>query len=145
MMTKATRKLLLVDRYQSATGPVIIIYGPLDADFESLASLFESLGTSEDQSIELCLQPFISCRNSIRLQLANTAPFGVFSEDNSSASPGVAVSLLWRCVAGEWQDRAIQIRTLCVDKFPSHQYLAKDPGSKSVLVASRGEYDSKYA
>jgi hypothetical protein len=137
-------KKLRMAFYHASDGPRIVLFGPLDADFGSLLTVFRDLSRTHGMTCELHRQPFVAPFGGTCLTLVSSesmlaqkggAPQGV-RRVAGSTSPAFE----WHRTLEGWDYLAELIAPFVESPQPGHQYLSRFPGEDAIVVLSQGEY-----
>ncbi len=126
--------------YVAPDGPRIILFGPLDAQFEELRILFEHLADGSKTVVSLHQQPFVVAFGGIEITLS------VLSLGADKISNGVhhktenAPIYNWSNQRQKWTYYANLVDGLLKTFKPCHQYLSSYPQEDAIVVISKGEY-----
>jgi len=129
--------------YEASDGPRVMIFGPVDADFDSLQGLFRQLALRPGESVELHKQPFIAAFNDVRITLScSTMLKGRHTarEGFRRTGPPEAPVFRWVRTCEHWDDLAELIDSSVKAVTPGHQYLNDCPTDDAIVVVSKGEY-----
>ena len=135
---------LRITYYDASDGPRIVIFGPLDADFQNLQQAFTQLSQSPGETCELHKQPFVASFGGTSLVLVCSGPMFGKKRDVVQGIRRVAGSTLpifnWQRTAEGWDYLAELISSLVKSQTPGHQYLTRYPAEDAIVVVSKGEY-----
>jgi len=141
-METKTHKLNLA-YYNASDGPRIMLFGPMEADFQSLQTLFRSLSQSK-ATIQLHCLPFIQAFDHIRLHLDCSGPIFQSGQGKPQGVRRIGSSegeeFAWRRTDEGWDYLAELIDGLVRSSGPGHQYLSSYPNEDAIVVLSKGEY-----
>lgn len=138
-------KKIRLTYYDSADGPRVMLFGPMEVDLVALRDCFSQLskGTSE---VALDTEEFIYT-SSVRLRLRSVG--GMFEVKSGDAQQGLrrdpadARSFTWTRTNEGWDYLAELLNGLIDSSRAGHQYLTRYPDEDAVVLVSKGEYDDK--
>jgi len=144
MLMDQSRSKLRLTYYDASDGPRIVIFGPVDADFESLQELFVRLSQTPGMTCELASQPFIVTFGGTKVLLSCTGPNfphkRIDGQGIHRIEPLIMPVFEWRRSADGWDYLAELVNPFVVEFSPGHQYLTRYPGEDAIVVLSKGEY-----
>ena len=126
--------------YQSADGPRIMLFGPMEADFASLQSCFRQL-KEKRVAIQLDSMPWIEASGNMTLRLESSASiFNAGQHVQGLRRQDSGRSFVWTRTAEGWDYLDALVNGLVKDMAPGHQYLTRYPDEDAIVVVSKGEY-----
>lgn len=126
--------------YQSADGPRIMLFGPMEADFASLQSCFRQL-KEKRVAIQLDSMPWIEASGNMTLRLESAASiFNAGQHVQGLRRQDSGRSFVWTRTAEGWDYLDALVDGLVKDMAPGHQYLTRYPDEDAIVVVSKGEY-----
>ncbi len=134
---------LRVAHYEASDGPRIMIFGPLDADFDKLRQLFVELGETPDSTYQLEAQPFVAAFGGIQVRLVCTGPIlsnAVARQGLRQIASEPGPIFQWTRSSENWDYLAQLVAPIVTSVNPAHQYLTRYPGEDAIVVVSKGEY-----
>lgn len=144
-MVEPDKKLRLAF-YDASDGPRIVIFGPMDADFQSMQELFRKLSYNTGP-YDLDKLPFIQAFGNIRVVVSSS---GSMFEEAKGRPQGLRRrhsmpnnTFEWQRTAEGWDYLAQLIDGLVTSFTPGHQYLTSYPNEDAIIVLSKGEYSDK--
>jgi hypothetical protein len=130
--------------YDASDGPRIVLFGPADADFQSLQRLFVRLSQTPEMTCELADQPFIAAFGGTKVLLVCSGPMFPHKRSGGQGIRRVESVTLpvfeWRRSAEAWDYLAELIDPIVKESTPGHHYLTRYPGEDAIVVLSKGEY-----
>jgi len=130
--------------YDASDGPRLVLFGPLNADFESIQRLFMKLSQTPGMTCELADQSFIAAFGGTKVRLSCSGPMFPHKRSGGQGIRRVEPATLpifeWQRSAEAWDYLAELIDPIVKESTPGHQYLTRFPGEDAIVVLSKGEY-----
>jgi len=128
--------------YESAEGPCVALFGPIDVEFDALRDCFQKLsyGASELQLDELA---FIIPFGGVTLLaecIDATSSHGSPQRRAVSRNSATGLSFVWRQSRDAWAITTELVEGLIASPVAGHQYLSEYPAGDALILASKGEF-----